>query len=114
MLLDMTIHDLDMARFLVGTDVAPVEVYCTARCMVDPAIGEAGDAFADALAPHCPVSRCGTLDIAVHTAALAAKPGDTVLLSPACASFDQFRDFEDRGDRFRALVHALADSEATS
>ena len=76
-------------------------------------IGEAGDAFADALAPHCPVSRCGTLDIAVHTAALAAKPGDTVLLSPACASFDQFRDFEDRGDRFRALVHALADSEAT-
>ena len=76
-------------------------------------IGEAGDAFADALAPHCPVSRCGTLDIAVHTAALAAKPGDTVLLSPACASFDQFRDFEDRGDRFRALVHALADSEVT-
>ena len=76
-------------------------------------IGEAGDAFADALAPHCPVSRCGTLDIAVHTAALAAKPGETVLLSPACASFDQFRDFEDRGDRFRALVHALADSEAT-
>ncbi|MEL7706331.1 UDP-N-acetylmuramoyl-L-alanine--D-glutamate ligase [Citromicrobium bathyomarinum] len=76
-------------------------------------IGEAGDAFADALAPHCPVSRCGTLDIAVYTAALAAKPGDTVLLSPACASFDQFRDFEDRGDRFRALVHALADSEAT-
>jgi|TARA_R100000049_G_C1949878_1_gene96941 UDP-N-acetylmuramoylalanine--D-glutamate ligase len=74
-------------------------------------IGEAGDAFADALAPHCPVSRCGTLDIAVHTAAQAARPGDTVLLSPACASFDQFRDFEDRGDRFRALVHALADSE---
>ncbi len=76
-------------------------------------IGAAGDAFAEALAPHCPVSRCGTLDIAVQTAALAARPGDTVLLSPACASFDQFRDFEDRGDQFRQLVHQLPDSEAT-
>ena len=44
MLLDMTIHDLDMARFIVGTDVAATEVYCTGNCMVDPAIGEAGDA----------------------------------------------------------------------
>ena len=76
-------------------------------------IGEAGDAFAEALEPHCPVTRCGTLDTAVDTAAKAAAPGDTVLLSPACASFDQFRDFEDRGDRFRDLVRALADTEAT-
>ena len=36
-----------------------------------------------------------------------AQPGDTVLLSPACASFDQFRDFEDRGDEFREFVGAL-------
>ena len=40
-------------------------------------------------------------------AARDSQPGDTVLLSPACASFDQFRDFEDRGDQFRALVGAL-------
>jgi UDP-N-acetylmuramoylalanine--D-glutamate ligase len=43
----------------------------------------------------------------VGAAAAEAERGDTVLLSPACASFDQFRDFEDRGDQFRALVGAL-------
>jgi UDP-N-acetylmuramoylalanine--D-glutamate ligase len=45
---------------------------------------------------------------AVHAARAAAAPGDTVLLSPACASFDEFRDFEHRGDSFRALVAELA------
>ncbi len=53
------------------------------------------------------VSQSVTLDQAVWRASITAKPGETVLLSPACASFDQFRDFEDRGDRFRALVEAL-------
>ena len=59
------------------------------------------------LAPHLPVVMAGTLASAVAAAASAAKPGETVLLSPACASFDQFRDFEHRGDAFRALVAAL-------
>jgi UDP-N-acetylmuramoylalanine--D-glutamate ligase len=53
------------------------------------------------------VSECGTLERAVGEAAAEAESGDTVLLSPACASFDQFRDFEQRGDRFRELVGAL-------
>jgi len=53
------------------------------------------------------VAQCETLERAVGEAAAEAEAGDTVLLSPACASFDQFRDFEDRGDRFRALVGAL-------
>ena len=70
-------------------------------------IGEAGDVFAEALEPHCAVSRCGTLDKAVELASQVARRGETVLLSPACASFDQFRDFEDRGDQFRTLVHAI-------
>jgi UDP-N-acetylmuramoylalanine--D-glutamate ligase len=43
----------------------------------------------------------------VTSAAAQARPGETVLLSPACASFDQFRDFEDRGAQFRAAVEAL-------
>ncbi|MBA3896917.1 MAG: UDP-N-acetylmuramoyl-L-alanine--D-glutamate ligase [Sphingomonadaceae bacterium] len=70
-------------------------------------IGEAGPMFARLLAPHMPVDECGVLDAAVSHAAAAARPGETVLLSPACASFDQFRDYEARGDAFRALVEAL-------
>ena len=70
-------------------------------------IGEAGALFADLLRPHVPVTESGTLANAVAQAAAAAQPGETVLLSPACASFDQFRDFEDRGETFRALVEAL-------
>jgi UDP-N-acetylmuramoylalanine--D-glutamate ligase len=71
-------------------------------------IGEVGPRFAALLRPHMPVEESGELGIAVTSAAAQAQPGDTVLLSPACASFDQFRDFEDRGDRFRAAVEALA------
>jgi len=70
-------------------------------------IGEAGELFASLLSPHMAVAQCQTLDRAVGEAAAEAEAGDTVLLSPACASFDQFRDFEDRGDQFRALVEGL-------
>jgi len=71
-------------------------------------IGAAGPKFADILKPHMPVEQSGTLAAAVAAAAARAEPGDTVLLSPACASFDQFRDFEDRGEQFRRAVEALA------
>ena len=70
-------------------------------------IGESAAMFANLLRPHMPVEESGTLVKAVRSAAAAAKAGETVLLSPACASFDQFRDYEDRGDQFRALVGAL-------
>jgi UDP-N-acetylmuramoylalanine--D-glutamate ligase len=70
-------------------------------------IGEAGELFAWLLAPHMPVANCETLENALNQAAKDSQAGDTVLLSPACASFDQFRDFEQRGDRFRDLVGAL-------
>jgi UDP-N-acetylmuramoylalanine--D-glutamate ligase len=71
-------------------------------------IGEAAPLFADILAPYLPVRASGTLAFAVREAASAAVPGDTVLLSPACASFDQFRDYEARGAAFRAAVESLA------
>ena len=71
-------------------------------------IGEAEEPFAATLEGRLPVTRCGTLDRAVAAALDAAcsngRDGTVVLFSPACASFDQFSDFEQRGDRFRALV----------
>ena len=70
-------------------------------------IGEAAAVFEPLLSSKLPVVMAGTLAAAVAAAAAAARPGETVLLSPACASFDQFRDFEHRGDAFRALVEAL-------
>jgi len=71
-------------------------------------IGEAGPMFAAILKDVVPVSECQLLRNAVIAASKAAVAGETVLLSPACASFDQFRDFEARGDAFRAAVEALA------
>ena len=71
-------------------------------------IGEAADQLAEALATAgVPFTRCGDLETAVRDASSDAEPGDVVLLSPACASFDQFQDFEERGTRFRQLVEAL-------
>ena len=70
-------------------------------------IGEAGELFASLLSPHMPVECCETLENAVNRAAADSQEGETVLLSPACASFDQFKDFEARGDKFRELVGAL-------
>lgn len=71
-------------------------------------IGEAGPMFTDLLKDKMPVEHCELMVTAVERAAAAAKPGDVVLLSPACASFDQFKDFEARGDAFKAAVGALA------
>jgi UDP-N-acetylmuramoylalanine--D-glutamate ligase len=74
-------------------------------------IGEATDAFAAVLEGQVAYVRCGTLDVATAQAAKDAAQSNAaepvVLLSPACASFDQYRNFEVRGDRFRELVKAL-------
>ncbi|MBW6523302.1 UDP-N-acetylmuramoyl-L-alanine--D-glutamate ligase [Sphingomonas sp. RHCKR47] len=71
-------------------------------------IGEAGPRFAEVLRPHVPVAEVETLERAVKLAAQEAVRGDVVLLSPAAASFDQFRDYEHRGRAFREAVEALA------
>jgi UDP-N-acetylmuramoylalanine--D-glutamate ligase len=71
-------------------------------------VGEAADGLAEALAAEgVPLVRAGTLERAVDEAARAARHGEVVLLSPACASYDQFRDFEHRGEEFRRLVENL-------
>ncbi len=67
-------------------------------------IGEAADQLEQELAGSVPLHRAGDLATAMRLAVAAAGPGDVVLLSPACASFDQFRDYEERGEAFRLLV----------
>ena len=72
-------------------------------------IGQAGPMYARILAEAGkPVTESGTLDQAVRDAAAAARPGEVVMLSPACASFDQFSDYEARGDAFRRAVEGLS------
>jgi UDP-N-acetylmuramoylalanine--D-glutamate ligase len=92
-----------------GESFAPLAADLQARgARATYLIGETADELAAALAPAgVPFERSGTLDQAVRSAARAAEPGDIVLLSPACASYDQFRNFEERGDEFRRLVEAL-------
>ena len=74
-------------------------------------IGEAAETFAVTLGDTAHI-QCGTLDDATAQAIEDAEPGDTILLSPACASFDQFPSFEARGDAFRALVQPHLSEEA--
>ncbi len=78
-------------------------------------IGEAMQSFAQTLSGKAPLTLSSDLDTAVTQAQALARhdrhQGVVVLLSPACASFDQFQNFEDRGDRFRALVEAIARGE---
>lgn len=78
------------------------------RCRAAYLIGQAAESLARDLEGTVPLVPCGDLPTAVDRAASSAVAGDVVLLSPACASFDQFTDFEDRGERFRALVQARA------
>jgi len=70
-------------------------------------IGDAGALFAQLLEPVMPTTRAEMMSEAIRLAIAAARPGDVVLLSPACASFDQFRDYEARGETFRQLVAVM-------
>ena len=81
------------------------------RCPAVYLIGEAADRLAEDLVPATragvEMHAAGTLERAFELASSRAQPGEVVLLSPACASFDAFDDFEQRGERFRALVEGL-------
>jgi len=81
------------------------------RCRAAYLIGETAAELAEALAPAgVPLRECGDLERAVAAASAAAAPGDVVLLSPACPSYDQYVSYEQRGDHFRALARALISS----
>ena len=72
-------------------------------------LGEAGTEIAESFAPYCPVRVASSMDQAVDLAAAMAEPGDVVLLSPACASFDWYPHggYPARGDEFKSLVTRL-------
>jgi UDP-N-acetylmuramoylalanine--D-glutamate ligase len=77
------------------------------RCRAVVAYGESGDLVEQDLRGAVTVVRAGTFEQVVHAAAGLARPGDAVLLSPACSSYDMFNNYEERGATFRALVEAL-------
>jgi UDP-N-acetylmuramoylalanine--D-glutamate ligase len=84
---------------------SPLAPLVAERCAAVYLIGEAAGELREALAPSgTPLHDDGDLGRAFAQARAAARPGDTVLLSPACASYDQYRDFEARGEAFRSLV----------
>jgi UDP-N-acetylmuramoylalanine--D-glutamate ligase len=89
-----------------GEPFAPLAPLLEERCRRVVAYGEAAAAIADQLSAAS-VDVVPEFDGAVERAGELARPGEAVLLSPACASFDQFENFEERGDRFRRMVEAL-------
>jgi UDP-N-acetylmuramoylalanine--D-glutamate ligase len=91
-----------------GESFEPLVASVRERCRACYLIGEAALRLERELAPaDVELRNCGELAAAVQLAAATAHPGDVVLLAPACASFDAYRDFEQRGEHFRALVEAL-------
>jgi UDP-N-acetylmuramoylalanine--D-glutamate ligase len=95
-----------------GADLAPLRDHAT-RLRAVVAIGEAA---ADVLAVFegaVPASAAGSIEEAVRDAFAVTRPGDTVLLAPACASWDQFSSYAERGDRFAAAARSLREEAAT-
>jgi UDP-N-acetylmuramoylalanine--D-glutamate ligase len=94
-----------------GEPFAPLLDPVRERCVACYLTGASADRLAEELAPAAAAGvelhRCEDLEDAVRRAAAAARPGEVVLLSPACASFDAFDNFERRGERFRAIVGGL-------
>jgi UDP-N-acetylmuramoylalanine--D-glutamate ligase len=88
-------------------DYAPLAAAVAERCTAVYLIGEEAPRLQAALAPTgVPARDCGDLEHAMGAARAAAAPGEVVLLSPACASYDQYRSFEERGRHFKSLAGA--------
>ncbi len=90
-----------------GADLSPL-AEAASKVRAAFVLGEAGPALAELLRGRTHVERVADLEAAVEGAARLAAPGDVVLLAPACSSLDQFRNAEERGERFRSAVAALA------
>jgi len=89
-----------------GSDYRVMRPLIQARVKVIYTIGAASEKIITHLEGSAPIVDSGTLDVAVTRAAEAARPGDIILLAPACSSFDQFENYEQRGQVFKDLVFA--------
>lgn len=90
-----------------GQDFTPLAPAVAARARAVVLIGRDAKLIENALAGAAPVFHAASMEAAVHAARQQAQPGDVVLLSPACASFDMFRNYEHRGEAFSAVVRGL-------
>ncbi len=95
-----------------GSDYTVLREPLHAKAHAALLIGAAAQKIADHLDGGVRVIQCGTLQAAVEHAHRSARPGDTVLLAPACSSFDQFESYEHRGRVFKELVNNLAGGKA--
>jgi UDP-N-acetylmuramoylalanine--D-glutamate ligase len=97
-----------------GAPYIPLREPLQQRARLAILIGEAAEEIASELSRAVPLEHAGTLDRAVQIAADSARAGDTVLLAPACSSFDQFENYEHRGRVFKELVAKLESQPARS
>jgi len=90
-----------------GVDFRPLRASLGRKARAVVLLGEASGRMAKELAGSAPIVVADTLPLAVRAAADAARKGDAVVFSPACSSFDMFRNFEERGEAFRKAVEEL-------
>src|SRR5271165_6713679 len=118
---DATLKALDAfpGRILVilggkdkGSDYTVLQKPLREKAILALLIGAASDKIEKQIAGSVALERAGTLERAIELASSAAQAGDVVLLAPACASFDQFQNYEHRGRVFKELVHGLARNAA--
>jgi len=118
---DATLKALDAfpGRILVilggkdkGSDYTVLQQSLREKAALALLIGAAADKIEKQIAESVSIERAKTIDRAVEIASRRARPGDTVLLAPACASFDQFQNYEHRGRRFKQLVRQLEEHVA--
>jgi UDP-N-acetylmuramoylalanine--D-glutamate ligase len=120
---DATLKALDAfpGRILVilggkdkGSDYAVLQKPLREKAVLALLIGAASDKIEKQIEGSVPIERAGTMERAVEIASRAAQPGDIVLLAPACASFDQFENFEQRGRVFKDLVRKLEEKNSSN
>jgi UDP-N-acetylmuramoylalanine--D-glutamate ligase len=96
-----------------GSDYHPLNAPLGEKASGVLLIGAAAEKIASHMDPSIPVTRAGTLDAAIREAFARAHSGDTILLAPACASFDQFSSYEHRGRVFKEIVSSLGEKHGT-